>query len=73
MMKTGAVSYAFRVMMQRILGFLLFYLGAPLALSWHVWVYFGISFAAALLSLGIRCYIRAWPGMETMPRKFVIA
>ena len=39
--------------MQRILGFLLFYLGAPLALSWHVWVYFGISFAAALLSLGI--------------------
>lgn len=51
-MQKGAFGYAFRVMLQRVLGLALFWLGARL-LSWHIWVYFGTSFVAAVISLAI--------------------
>lgn len=52
-MERGAISYAIRVMIQRVLGLVLFLVGARSALSWHAWVYFGTNFAAAVLSLMI--------------------
>ncbi len=51
-MQKGAFSYAFRVMLQRVLGLALFWLGAR-QLSWHIWVYFGTSFVVAIISLAI--------------------
>ncbi|HKM43434.1 MAG TPA: isoprenylcysteine carboxylmethyltransferase family protein [Limnochordia bacterium] len=52
-MEKGAINYGMRVMVQRVLGLVLFWLGASVGFSWQVWVYFGTNFAAALVSLAI--------------------
>jgi len=54
----GAIKYAARVMIQRVLGFLLFWLGAR-TLDWHVWLYFGTNLAVAAVSLLIMLRINA--------------
>ncbi len=40
-------------MIQRALGLVLFWIGVTSPLTWHVWVYFGTSLAAAAISIGI--------------------
>ena len=57
-MQKGAISYAARVMMQRVLGLVLFWLGAR-SLDWHIWVYFGTNFAVAAISMVIMFRVNA--------------
>ena len=47
-MDQGAMNYVVRVLVQRILALILFWLGARSELSWHVWIYFGTIFAISI-------------------------
>ncbi len=64
-MSKGAIGYGVRVLIQRILGLVLFALGASFSLNWHVWLYFGANFAAALISLVIMFRVN----QETLSRR----
>ncbi len=46
-----ATNYAMRVLIQRILGWLCFLIGAGWVMTWQTWVYFGSGFIVTVVSL----------------------
>lgn len=48
-MNARAVSYGFRLLLQRLLGLVLFLIGSRFSADYHVWVYFGTNLVLAAL------------------------